>query len=66
MSSVVKNHPDSTSNNNAISNSTATLLKEADKLAKSKNWTRGLALYVIYCRAMADGDKIRREGCYPK
>ena len=63
MSSTVNNRPNSTSNNNVNSNITATLLEEADELAKSKNWTRDFAVYVMYCRAMADGDKIRVEGC---
>jgi hypothetical protein len=39
------------------------LLKEAEELAKSRNWTRDFALYIMYCRALADGEKIRAERC---
>ncbi|MFL6309810.1 MAG: hypothetical protein ACJ70T_07415 [Nitrososphaera sp.] len=65
-SNTVDNRNDS-SNNNANSNSSnkssSTLLKEADELAKSRNWTRDFALYNMYSRAMADGDKIKAERC---
>jgi len=54
--SSLNNHHNSTT-------SSIALLKEADGLAKSNNWTRDFALYVMYCRAIADEDKIRAEKC---
>lgn len=39
------------------------LLEEADELAKRWNWTRRFALYIMFCKAMAAGDKIRTEAC---
>jgi hypothetical protein len=39
------------------------ILQEADELAKSRNWTRSFALYVMYCRAMAVRDKVKAESC---
>jgi hypothetical protein len=62
----VDNHSDSSNNNargNSKSTSGTTLLKEAEELAKSRNWTRDFALYIMYCRALADGEKIRAERC---
>jgi hypothetical protein len=56
MSSTADNGDDS-------SNTSSTLLKDADELAKSRNWTRDFALYVMYSRAMVAGDKIRAESC---
>jgi hypothetical protein len=43
--------------------SSTLLLEEADELAKSRNWTRPFALYIMFCKAMAIGDKIRAEAC---
>ncbi len=67
MNSSAVNNPTDSSNNNARSKSKSTsdnsLLKEAAELAKSRNWTRDFALYIMYCRALADGDKIRAERC---
>jgi hypothetical protein len=53
----------STTNNGDNSNISRTLLHEADELAKNRKWTRDFALYVMFCRAMAAGDKIRAESC---
>jgi hypothetical protein len=39
------------------------LLEEADQLAKSRNWTRPFALYIMFCKAMAAGDKTKAEAC---
>jgi hypothetical protein len=50
------------SDNNKVGGS-ALLLEEANELAKSRKWTRSFALYVMFCRAMALGDKIRAEAC---
>ena len=41
----------------------STLLREANELAESKNWTRDFALYNMFCRAMAEGDEVRAESC---
>jgi hypothetical protein len=51
------------SNKNNGGSSSALLLEEADQLAKSRNWTRPFALYIMFCKAMAVGDKMRAEGC---
>ena len=40
---------------------TILLLQEADELARSRKWTRSFALYIMFCKAMAAGDKIRAE-----
>lgn len=56
MSSTADNYDDD-------SNTSSTLLKEADELAKSRNWTRDFALYVMYSQAMVAGDKIGAESC---
>jgi hypothetical protein len=39
------------------------LLGEADELARIRSWTRSFALYIMFCRAMSVGDKIRAEAC---
>ncbi|HJU33786.1 MAG TPA: hypothetical protein VJ695_01565 [Nitrososphaera sp.] len=39
------------------------LLQEAYELAESRKWTRDFALYIMFCRAMAEGDKMRAERC---
>ena len=53
----------SAANNDDNSNTSSTLLQEADELVKSRKWTRDFALYVMFCRATAAGDKIRAESC---
>ena len=50
--------PSHNNNNGALS-----LLKEADELARIRNWTRQFALYIMFCQAMSVGDKIRAEAC---
>jgi hypothetical protein len=40
---------------------TLLLLQEADELARSWKWTRDFALYIMFCKAMAAGDKVRGE-----
>jgi hypothetical protein len=61
-SSTANNNRDDDSSSNASNNSN-TLLQEANELAESKNWTKDFALYIMFCRAMAEGDKIRAERC---
>ena len=39
------------------------LLKEADELARNHKWTRDFALYIMFCKAMAAGDKTKAEAC---
>jgi hypothetical protein len=39
------------------------LLKEADELARNRKWTRDFALYIMFCKAMAAGDKTKAEAC---
>jgi hypothetical protein len=48
-------------NNNVGGGGGTLLLEEADQLAKSRNWTRPFALYIMFCKAMAIGDKMRAE-----
>ena len=43
------------------SSSTSSLLEEADELARNRNWTRDFVLYIMFCKAMAAGDKVRGE-----
>jgi hypothetical protein len=50
-------------NNNVGGSSSTLLLEEADKLVKSWNCTRPFALYIMFCKAMAVGDKMRAEAC---
>lgn len=49
------------SDNNNGGGDSALLLEEADQLAKSWNWTRPFAIYIMFCKAMAVGDKMRAE-----
>jgi len=51
------------SDNNNGGGTRALLLEEADQLAESWNWTRPFALYIMFCKAMAVGDKMRAEAC---
>jgi hypothetical protein len=49
--------------NNIVGYNSTSLLDEADELARSRKWTRSFALYIMFCEAMAVGDKIRAETC---
>ena len=49
--------------NSGNNNNNNSLLREADELAASRKWTRDFALYMMFCRAMADGNKRRAESC---
>jgi hypothetical protein len=62
-SSTTNNIRDDDRNTRNSSDSSRTLNREADELAKSRNWTKDFALYVMFCKAMAKGDKIRAESC---
>jgi hypothetical protein len=62
-SSTTNNIRDDDRNTSNSSNSSRSLNREADELAKSRKWTKDFALYVMFCRAMAKGDKIRAESC---
>ena len=49
-------------NNDKVDNSSAlSLLEEADELARGRKWTSDFALYIMFCKAMAAGDKVRAE-----
>jgi hypothetical protein len=61
-SSTTDNNRNDDSGNN-VSNNSNTLLQEANKLAESKYWSKDFALHIMFCRAMAEGDKIRAESC---
>ena len=63
MSSSTADNNRNDDGGNNVSNNSNTLLREANELAESKNWTRDFALYIMFCRAMAEGDKIRAESC---
>lgn len=63
MSSCTADNNRNDDSGNNVSNNSNTLLREANELAESKNWTRDFALYIMFCRAMAEGDKIRAESC---
>ena len=60
--STANNNRDDDSSSNA-SNNSSTLLREANELAESKNWTKDFALYNMFRRAMAEGDEVRAESC---
>ena len=62
-SSTTNNIRDDDRNTRNSSNSSKSLKREADELAKSRKWTKDFALYVMFCKAMAKGDKIRAESC---
>ena len=62
-SSTTNNIRDDDRNTRNSSNSSRSLKREADELAKSRKWTKDFALYVMFCKAMAKGDKIRAESC---
>jgi hypothetical protein len=63
MSSSTNNIRDDDRNTRNSSNSSRSLKREADELAKSRKWTKDFALYVMFCKAMAKGDKLRAESC---
>jgi hypothetical protein len=60
-----RNNNNTTSNNkNKLGHkSDRFLLEEAEELAKSRKWTRDFALYIMFCKAMAAGDKTKAEAC---
>ena len=62
-SSTTNNIRDDDRNTKDSSNTSRSLKREADELAKSRKWTKDFALYVMFCKAMAKGDKIRAESC---
>jgi hypothetical protein len=62
-SSTTNNIRDDDRNTRNSRNSSSSLKREADELANSRKWTKDFALYVMFCRAMAKGDKIRAESC---
>ena len=47
--------------NNIVGYNNTSLLEEADKLARNRKWTRDFALYIMFCKAMAVGDKVRES-----
>ena len=47
--------------NNVVGVGSTSLSEEANELARSWKWTRSFALYIMLCKAMAAGDKIRAE-----
>jgi hypothetical protein len=53
---------ESDDNNDKVGNlSAVSFLEEADELARNRNWTRDFALYIMFCKAMGAGDKVRAE-----
>ena len=62
-SSTANNNRDNDDSSSNASNNSSTLLREANELAESKNWTRDFALYNMFRRAMAEGDEVRAESC---
>lgn len=62
-SSTTNNIRDDDRNTRNSSNNSRSLKREAEELAKRRKWTKDFALYVMFCRAMAKGDKIRAESC---
>jgi hypothetical protein len=52
---------ESDNNDKVGSNSASSLLEEADELARNRKWTRDFALYIMFCKSMAAGDKVRAE-----
>jgi len=55
--------PDNKDNKVDGLSSTLLLSEEANQIARSRNWTRDFALYIMFCKAMAIGDKVRAETC---
>ena len=54
--------PDNNNNDKVGDNlNTLSLLEDAKELARNRNWTRDFALYIMFCKAMAAGDKVRAE-----
>jgi hypothetical protein len=52
---------ESDNNDKVDSSSALSLLEEAEELVRNRKWTRDFALYIMFCKAMAVGDKIRAE-----
>jgi hypothetical protein len=52
---------ESDNNDKVDSSSASSLLEEADELAINRKWTRDFALYIMFCKSMAAGDKVRAE-----
>jgi hypothetical protein len=52
---------ESDNNDKVGSSSASSLLEEADELAINRKWTRDFALYIMFCKSMAAGDKVRAE-----
>jgi hypothetical protein len=50
-------------NHNVDYRSNASLLKEADEIARRWNYTRDFALYVMYRQAITAGDNARAATC---
>ena len=62
-STTTNNSRDDDRNTRNSGNSSRSLKREAEELAKRRKWTKDFALYVMFCKAMAKGDKIRAESC---
>ena len=62
-SSTANNIRDDGRNTRNSSNSSWSLKREVEELAKSRRWTKDFALYIMLCKAMAKGDNIRAESC---
>jgi len=45
-------------------NNSNDILQDADELAKRSNWSIDFALYVIYCRAKAAGERLDGQRLY--
>ena len=63
MGNVANNNDANTNTGSSNRGNNNSLLREADELAESRRWTRDFALYIMFCRAMAEGDKMRAESC---
>jgi len=62
-SSTTNNIRDDERNTRNSGNSSRSLKREAEELAKRRKWTKDFALYVMFCKAMAKGDKLRADSC---
>jgi hypothetical protein len=59
-----ENNTTTTNNKNKLGHkSDRLLLIEADELARNRKWTREFALYIMFSKAMAAGDKTKAEAC---
>ena len=64
--SLCKGHDqemNSDTHNNVGHKSSTSLLDEADELSRNRKWTREFALYIMFSKAMAAGDKTKAEAC---